>query len=222
MQKPRRYRGRAQEHAGISREKESEKCRAGNEQPGEEPKELVDASNESQMGVQFEGDQAGNGAGTEHYQDPNPHRHRGTKLEHSQHVEEKPGPAKVENQQDGRDNCREDSKRHRRGRDIWMVKRNCGQRDHSRHATKPANEKINWDFPNPHRRFYDRLSVITSFARNWPAHDIYSAVGDDTFFPSLFAQLFKPLLGSWITGLSHLVRRRKERRRMRPQPLRTR
>src|SRR5262249_33739389 len=56
MQKPRGNRGRAQKHTGISREQHPKKCRARNEQPGNDADGMIDATYEKFVRVNFECD----------------------------------------------------------------------------------------------------------------------------------------------------------------------
>jgi hypothetical protein len=80
-----------------------------------------------------------------------------------------------------------------------MVKYRRSQRDHRRHSAQTADEKVNRDFPRPHRRFDHRLTVVTRFSRNWTAGNVNTASGDDTVLPRLLAQFFEALF-EWRIG----------------------
>ena len=74
-----------------------------------------------------------------------------------------------------------------------MMKQDRGERDHRRHPADSAKEKVERNFPCPHRRFDHRLPIVTGFSWNWTADHIYSATGHNTFLPRFLPQLFKPL-----------------------------
>src|SRR5207244_8957666 len=90
-----------------------------------------------------------------------------------------------------------------------MMKQHGGACDHGRHSRQTADEKIYRNFPCPHRRLDDRLTVIAGSATgrtrrgelswNRTSGDIDTATGDDTVLPCLLAQLFEPFFG-WRIG----------------------
>src|SRR2546430_17173113 len=72
-----------------------------------------------------------------------------------------------------------------------MVKNRRGKRDHRRHSGDTAYEKVNWDFPCPHRRFNNWLPVVTGLTWDWATCDIDTAPGHDAILPGLLPQLFE-------------------------------
>src|SRR5439155_12150134 len=68
--------------------------------------------------------------------------------------------------------------------------------DYARHSSHPAEEKVERNFPGPHRRFNHGLTVVTGFARNRAAGNIDAFARNNAFLPSFFAKLFYSLFGS--------------------------
>src|SRR5436853_5480238 len=102
--------------------------------------------------------------------------------------------AEVHDQQHRRDHSSANRRDpHGDPRKIDMVKKNRTTRDHRRHPGHPAKEKVQRNFPGPHRRFNDWLAVVTGLAWNWPPDNVDTATGNNAFLPRLLAQLFKSL-----------------------------
>ena len=115
-------------------------------------------------------------------------------FEHAQHVEEKMRTAQIHDQQNWRENRSGDGcEPHGCARKIDIMKQDRGERDHRRHPGDSAKEKIERDLPCPHRRFHDRLTVVSRFSRYRPTHNVDAATGNDSFLPRFLTQLFEPL-----------------------------
>src|SRR5262249_26957934 len=72
---------------------------------------------------------------------------------------------------------------------VEVVKQQRAKRDHRRHATKSTDEKINRNFPSPHRWPNDRLAIITGFPRNRTARNIDTAARHSALCPGFLAYL---------------------------------
>src|SRR5437763_8900966 len=112
--------------------------------------------------------------------------------------------AEVHDQQHRRDHSSANRRDpHGDPRKIDMVEENRTTRDHRRHPGHPAEEKVERNFPRPHRRLNDRLTIVSrsaagrtrrgELARNRSTDNIDTATGNNTFLPRLLAQLFKSL-----------------------------
>src|SRR4029077_554419 len=88
MQKPRGNRGRADQHARVSRKQSSEDRRTKNENAGRDAQKLIECAGEDVVSMQFKRDQPRNGAGAERAENPGAHRHRRSMFKKAQNVEE--------------------------------------------------------------------------------------------------------------------------------------
>src|SRR5438132_14432764 len=80
-----------------------------------------------------------------------------------------------------------------------MVKCERCARNHHRHSTEAADEKVNRDLPGPDRGFDHGLTVVTWLARNRAAGNIDTVTSDNAFFPSFLTESLQALfVGSTV------------------------
>ncbi len=115
-------------------------------------------------------------------------------FENAQHVEKETRSTEIHDQKNWRKNRAGDGRNpHGCACQIDMMKQNCAERDHCRHAADSAKEKVEWNFPGPDRRFHHRLTVVTRFSRHRTTDNVDAATGYDSLLPGFLAQLFKSL-----------------------------
>src|ERR1700746_1867620 len=68
-------------------------------------------------------------------------------------------------------------------------------RDHRRHSSHSAKEKVEWNLPSPDRRFHYWLPIIASTLRNRATRNINTAISDNAFVPSLLPQFVEAFFG---------------------------
>src|SRR5437773_6661534 len=150
MQKPRRNRGRANQHASIGSEQSSKDCRTKNEEAGSEAQELIECPAEDLMSVQFKRKQTRNGASAECAKNPGAHRHGRSMFENAQHIKKEMRPTESHDEQNRRKNRSSDGREpHGRARKIDVVKNDCSACDNRRHSSDSAHEKVERNFPCP-------------------------------------------------------------------------
>src|ERR1051325_4887815 len=98
-------------------------------------------------------------------------------------------PAQNDNQKKWPDDRPQYTEPHRAVCNIRLMKKQRGKRDHGTHPAQPADEKVNRDFPRPHRWPDDWLTIITRLLWNGAPRNSQPAPGDCAFRPGFFAQL---------------------------------
>src|SRR2546430_12382460 len=113
-------------------------------------------------------------------------------FENAQHVEKEMRATEIHDQKNWRKNRAGDGRNpHGCACQIDMMKQNCAERDHCRHAADSAKEKVEWNFPGPDRRFHYPPTVVTPFLRDRATGNVGAPTRGDSPPPRLLPPLFQ-------------------------------